>query len=268
MAESFATFHHAPGPTVAVALHSGHALRPALARRIALDEPQRLREEDPFTDRWVRIGESRVVAHYSRFEVDLNRPRDKAVYRMPEDAWGLGVWKEPLPDAIVRESLRRYDAFYDQLEGLLSALLTRHERIVVFDLHSYNHRREGSDGPVADPAANPEINVGTGTMQRELWAPVVEGFMADLRSWRFQGRQLDVRENVRFQGGELPRWVHTTFPGRACALAIEVKKFFMDEWTGASDEPMIDELGRALGSTVPGVLAALGGGVHARSTFA
>ena len=266
MVEDFATFHHAPGPTVAVALHSGHALRSDLAHRMALDEPERLREEDPFTDRWAWIGDSRVIAHYSRFEADLNRPREKALYRTPEEAWGLVVWKEPLPPEIVEESLRLYDAFYDRLEGMLTDVLSRHERVVVFDLHSYNHRRGGPDGPLADPAANPEINLGTGTMQRELWAPVVDRFLSDLRSCEVQGRRLDVRENVRFQGGELPRWVHTTFPGRVCALAIEVKKIFMDEWTGAADEPMIEELGRALGSTVPGIVEALGAGVHAHRT--
>ena len=255
------------GPLIAVAVHNGHAIRQDIAEFLALSPRDRLREEDPYTGRWTTIAPSRFVVERSRFEVDLNRPREKAVYLDPVDAWGLSVWKEPLPDAIVQESLRLYDAFYDRLEGMLSTLLIRHERVVVFDLHSYNHRRGGSDGPLADPAANPEINVGTGTMPRDVWAPVVDRFMDDLRSWRFRGRQLDVRENVRFQGGELPRWVHTTFPGRACALAVEVKKFFMDEWTGAADEPMIEELGRALGSTVPGILEALGAGVHAHRTL-
>ena len=43
--------------------------------------------------------------------------------------------------------------------------------IVVFDLHTYNHRRNGPDGPPADPAGNPQVNIGTGTMNRDRWAP-------------------------------------------------------------------------------------------------
>ena len=29
----------------------------------------------------------------SRFEADLNRPRDRAVYLTPADAWGHQVWR-------------------------------------------------------------------------------------------------------------------------------------------------------------------------------
>ena len=50
------------------------------------------------------------------------------------------------------------------------------------------------------------------------------------------GRPLDVRENVRFKGRQLAAFVHERFPTTGCALAIEVKKTFMDEWTGVVDE--------------------------------
>jgi hypothetical protein len=49
-----------------------------------------------------------------------------------------------------------------------------------------------------------------------------------------------VRENVAFQGkGEQTRFVHERYPGRGCAIALEFKKFFMDEWSG---EPHLDEV--------------------------
>jgi hypothetical protein len=42
-----------------------------------------------------------MITHRSRFEVDLNRPRREAVYRIPEDAWGLDIWRdEVLPDDV------------------------------------------------------------------------------------------------------------------------------------------------------------------------
>jgi hypothetical protein len=62
-----------------------------------------------------------------------------------------------------------------------------------------------------------------------------------------------VRENVRFRGGHLSRWVHTAFPGQACCLAVEVKKFFMDEHTGEIDGPVWADVHRALAGTVPGL---------------
>ena len=39
--------------------------------------------------------------------------------------------------------------------------------------------------------------------------------------------RLDVRENVNFRGGQLAQWAHSTFPDRACVLALEFKKIFM-----------------------------------------
>lgn len=43
-------------------------------------------------------------------------------------------------------------------------------RFLVLDLHSYNHRRAGPNAPPADPERNPEVNIGTGTMDRGRWA--------------------------------------------------------------------------------------------------
>jgi hypothetical protein len=40
-------------------------------------------------------------------------------------------------------------------------------------------------------------------------------------------------------------------------LAIEFKKFFMDEWTGEPDERLVEAIGAALRSTVPDVIRAL-----------
>jgi hypothetical protein len=57
-----------------------------------------------------------------------------------------------------------------------------------------------------------------------------------MRGFDFNGRRLDVRENIAFQGkGELTRFVHARHPDAGCAIAIEFKKFFMDEWTGVPD---------------------------------
>jgi uncharacterized protein (DUF1810 family)/N-formylglutamate amidohydrolase len=247
------------GPIVATAIHAGHEIRPELHEHIALSDAERLREEDPFTNAWVGIAPSQVIGLRSRFEVDLNRPRDKAVYQKPQDAWGLNVWKHPLPAEIVERSLALHDAFYERAKREFETLRQRYGRFVVLDLHSYNHRRGGSDQPPDDPNQNPEINVGTGSMDRRRWGGLVDRFMKDFRSYDFSGRSLDVRENVRFKGGYFSQWVHSTFPESGCALAIEVKKFFMDEWTGRPDQNLIAAIGKALQSTVAGILTELSG---------
>jgi N-formylglutamate deformylase len=245
------------GPLVAAAIHDGHSVRDEIGALIALGDGECLREEDPFTSEWSRVAPSRIIGLRSRFEVDLNRPRDKAVYLTPEDAWGLNVWENKLPEDVVERSLAEYDTFYRAAGELFDSKKASHGRFIVLDLHSYNHRRGGPDGEPADPEANPQVNIGTGTMDRARWAPVVDRFINDLRSVEFPGGALDVRENIKFKGGQFSRWIHKKYPQSGCSLAVEFKKFFMDEWTGAPDRSMVDAIGEALKSTVPGLLEEL-----------
>ena len=245
------------GPLVAVAIHDGHAVRNEVAQLLALGEAERLREEDPHTAEWTSVAPTRVIGLRSRFEVDLNRPRDRAVYRQPDDAWGLGVWKRPPPEDLIARSLLEYDAFYDEMRELLLGIERRVGRFVVVDLHSYNHRRGGPDAAPAHKAENPDVNVGTRTMERDRWTPVVDRFIDDMRAFDFPGGRLDVRENTKFGGGQFPRWVHETFPETGCVLTIELKKFFMDEWTGEANRSVVRAIGRALGAAVTGAIEEL-----------
>lgn len=246
------------GPLVAVALHAGHELRPDLQDRTALAPDVRRREEDPFTDEWTPVAPVRVGGTHSRFQVDLNRPRERAVYRTPEDCWGLTPWHAPLPDRVVAASLAEYDAFYRMLARVFRRLVATYGHFVVLDLHSYNHRRAGPCALPEDPQGCPQINVGTGSLRnRARWGRLVERFQRDLAGCEVMGTALDVRENVRFRGGQLARWTHSRFANSACVLAVEVKKFFMDEWTGEPDRAAVEAIGDALASTVPGILAEL-----------
>ncbi|MBL7077494.1 MAG: N-formylglutamate amidohydrolase [Kiritimatiellae bacterium] len=247
------------GPLVATAIHDGTNVRDEVREHMVLGAGVRRREEDPFTAEWTHMAPTRIVGTRSRFEVDLNRPREKAVYYTPDDCWDLRVWRDGIPDDVAARSLRNYDAFYAMLGKIYAGLADEYGRFVVFDLHSYNHRRGGPDVPPADQTMNPDVNVGTGTMQqRATWAPVIDRFIQDLGNYDFPGGRLDVRENVRFRGGQHARWAHETFDGAVCVLSIEVKKFFMNEWSGMANPELVDEVGKALASTVPGVLAELG----------
>jgi hypothetical protein len=250
----------ANSPVIAVAIHAGHALRDEVAGLTAVPAERRFREEDPGTADWARRFPTRLIAGRSRFEVDLNRPRDTAVYLSPEDCWGLDPWHCALPSGVAERSLAVYDAFYSVLAGILDRAEAAFGRFVVFDLHAYNHRRGGPEAAPADPAGHPDVNVGTGSMDRGRWAPVVERFMDDLGSIRvpYGDGVLDVRENVAFQGRELARWVHDRYPETGCALAIEVKKFYMDEHTCDFDDDLTDAVGDALAATVPGLIGVLG----------
>lgn len=244
-------------PIVATAVHAGHEMRPELQKICALTNAERLREEDPFTDYLASIAPTHWTPHVSRFEADLNRAREQAVYQKPEDAWGLNLWKKDLTAPMIQTSLDFYDSYYNQFHLLLRQMEKKYGAFVVLDIHSYNHRRGGPDASPEDPEKNPEVNVGTGTMDREFWAPLVDRFILELRKFDFNGRNLDVRENVKFRGRQGPAFVHQNFPKKGCSLALEFKKIFMDEWTGQVDRSVLEKLFEALESTLPGLLEEL-----------
>ncbi len=245
------------GSLLASAVHDGHHSRDEVVQHYALDDLARLREEDPFTGEWTQLAPTRIIGTRSRFEVDLNRPRDQAVYRVPADAWGLQVWQDDPTEDLFARSLAAYDAFYAAMHELFTETAKAEGKFVVYDLHTYNHRRGGPDGPEADLSENPQVNIGTGTLDRERWAPVIDTLIEHLRSFDFPGGKLDVRENVKFRGGNWPRWIHEQFPESGCAIAIEFKKFFMDEWSGQPNRQLVEAIGEALRATTPFVLAAL-----------
>ena len=257
MTEPFWLLTQGHQPLVAVALHDGHAVHPEVAKLLAISKDERKREEDPFTARWTDIAETRLVVLRSRFELDLNRPRHKAIYLTPADAWGLKVWRLPPSPQMIEQSLAEYDAFYATVGRICRNLEQRYGQFVIYDLHTYNHYRQGEHAPPADKQGNPEINLGTGSLNRSIWEPVVERFIDDLRRFDFLGQSLDVRENIRFTGGHFAQWVHAHFPHSACVLSIEVKKFFMNEWTHQPDPIRLEAVHQALRSTVPGVLEGL-----------
>ena len=249
--------HEGKGPLFATAIHSGHEIRRELLPLLTIDESTRAREEDPYTDSWVKIVPSWIAVKRSRFEVDLNRPPEEAVYFAPEMAWGLHVWEHPLDRLEIDESLQEYEAFYRELHRLLANIANHHKHFVVLDLHSYNYRRPGPFEAPEDPRKNPDVNVGTGSIDRKCCGAIVERFITDLRKYNFMGRHLDVRENVKFKGRRLAQWIHQNFPGSACVLSIEFKKFFMNEWTGVGDLEKIEAIRNALQSTLPGLLEEL-----------
>ena len=225
---------------------------------MALSVAERRREEDPHTGEIIGAVPTRVVAHRSRFEVDLNRPRSQAVYRTPEEAWGLAVWKRPPDDEFIQRSLVLHDRFYETMRALLGGVERDHGAFVLLDVHSYNHRRAGPGAPATPVSKAPDINIGTFSMPPKRWAPVLDALIDGLQAADFRGRRLEVGVDIAFQGrGALTRFVHDKFPQTGCAIALEVKKFFMDEWTGVPYREDIRALQQLIGGLLPGLQTAL-----------
>ena len=239
-------------PVVGTAIHDGHALPPGFETGMAIGDEARLREEDPYTEFFIRDLPNRIVVHQSRFAVDLNRDRDLAMYLKPEQSWGVQVFSQPPPPDLVRQAMRIHDRYYADLRTFLRQVEEQFGCFVVLDVHSYNHRRDGPDAPAASADLMPQVNIGTFSMDRQRWAHVVDPFMERLRAFEFRGQPMDVRENVAFQGrGEQTRFIHHEFPATGCAIAVEFKKFFMDEWTGEADPEALDAIRAMIRSTLP-----------------
>jgi N-formylglutamate deformylase len=247
-------FYAGEGPVVAVSLHSGHDVRSELVSRFNLSNSGRLREEDPHTDILTAIVPARIVVSKSRFEVDLNRERSLAVYRIPEDAWGLNVWNEEPDEKTVEKSLAIYDRFYADAKVFFNSIILKYGYVVVYDIHSYNHMRDGPDSEPADPAENPDVNLGTANLNRMVWGQVIDGLAKDLRTFPYPGAHLTVGENIRFKGGNFSHWIQQEFGDRSCAIAVEFKKIFMDEWTHELDPLKLNAIYNALDYTLPGLL--------------
>ena len=176
------------------------------------------------------------------------------MYRVPDDAWGLDLWREPLPDdergavagscttSSTRSSARRLD------------VLAARGPFVVLDLHSYNHRRDGADAPPAPVDGNPEVNVGTGSLDRDRWGGVVDRFIDDLGRRKVAGHRSTCGRTSASAAASSAAGCNERYADRGCALAIEFKKVFMDEWTGDVDEHHLEELRGALAAAVPALI--------------
>ncbi|MEZ2223403.1 N-formylglutamate amidohydrolase [Rhizobium sp. RCC_161_2] len=246
------TIDRGASPIVATAIHDGHAVRKELEGLYALSSDERLREEDPFTEFIALDVPNRIVFHRSRFEVDINRSRDGAIYFTPEQAWGLKVWKDRLSSDDAQTSLQVHDDYYEMLLSFLKGIERWHGRFVVLDIHSYNHRRAGSATAPTAQAKAPHINIGTSSLDRARWSYVLDVLTNYFQSFEINGCRLDVRENIAFQGkGEQTRFIHEHFPLTGCAIAVEFKKFFMDEWTGEPDLDVLEKLRGIVASAVP-----------------
>lgn len=232
-----------PGPVMITAVHAGHAIRPSLRPWLAIAEQDRLREEDPLTDFFLGAGDTIVRANRSRFEFDLNRPAERAVALDPKDSWGLQIWSPDLPREEIATSLALHAAFYAQIAERAEAMIAEHGRILVLDLHSYNHRRNGADGAADLQDDSPDIDLGATTLDKAVYGDLLDVFAQGLRSRPVRSRSPDVRVNVRWpDGGNFPEWLHATYGTAACVITLEYKKIFMDEWGSSADILALQEL--------------------------
>lgn len=241
--------HKADSPIIALALHDGHYIPSDILLNIKLKEHERFREEDPYTAYMADLPVNKVVVNTSRFYVDLNRAEDQAIYKHPEDAWGLQVWNEELSKDIEKEQMAYYHQFYSEIKTLIQSTIQNFGHFIILDIHSYNHRRDHPDIE-APSESNPEINIGS-KYNDPKWNIPTNNFLDYLSTSTIKGHSPDVRKNVKFKGGGFSQWVNQHYSEHGYVLSIEFKKTFMDEWTGRGNILHIQDIRRVLIDSIP-----------------
>ncbi|MEZ4875223.1 MAG: N-formylglutamate amidohydrolase [Flavobacteriaceae bacterium] len=206
-------------PYVCGAVHDGHQFRRELWDNCLHTEYDRWFEEDPCTKEFVKSHPIVIAGCDSRFEYDLNRDPDHAIY---EDAWGKKLWKEPLPAAQHQKSLEKHHAFYRVVKALITKLEAKFGVVVVYDMHSYNWKRWDREVPV--------INLGTSNIDNERFGALVENWRKSLATLKLPyGIEATSHINDTFQGnGYFLKFITKNFQN-TLVLATEFKKIYCDE---------------------------------------
>ncbi len=207
-------------PYVCAAIHDGHQFRKELWDNCLHSEYERWYEEDPETKNMVKDHAILMSGCDSRFEYDLNRSPEDAVF---ETAWGKQLWKNPLSDSMKDKSLKKHDNFYKVVHALITKLETKFGICVVYDMHSYNWKRWDREVPA--------WNLGTSNID-------INRFGEDIEAWRQSLSKIKFPHNIKstalindtFQGnGYFLKYITETFQN-TLVLATEIAKVYCDEY--------------------------------------
>jgi len=233
-------------PYIVCAIHSGSRVRSELLPFMAISERNRQAEEDTGTERIIRNCPSTLWGLDSRAEYDLNRPAELALPLTAERFWGFQVYTIPPTETMTRLSMAKYEAFYEFAGTVIRILLERFGACVVYDIHSYNIRRQMENGHSSPPT----FNIGTDGIDRVKWKDPIGQWMGQLKAIRLPGRKVTVAENDVFCGkGAFCRKL-SCWDENILVLSTEISKNYMDEETGSLHEPIVDGLKHALAKAV------------------
>lgn len=226
-------------PFVCFAIHNGHNLRKELKHNCLLSEHERWQEEDPETANFISSLPIVVSANDSRYEYDLNRDEENAIY---DQAWGKEVWKQPLTKNEKDISLQKHRNFYEVVYALIQKLETKFNAVIVYDIHSYNYKRYQN--------ATPVFNLGTERIDRVKYSRYVNYWLKELRKIDLPGIENTTEENDVFKGkGYLLEFITSKFQN-TLVFATEVKKIYCNEESGEIYPLVIEELTEQLKKAV------------------
>ncbi len=202
------------------AVHDGHQFRKGLWDKCLHTEYERWYEEDPCTKQMVETMPMVIAGCDSRFEYDLNRDPENAIY---EDAWGKKLWREPLNDSEKNRSLQKHQNFYKVVSALINQMKISFGAAIVYDMHSYNWKRW--DRPV------PVVNLGTSNIDQKRYSAFAKAWCESLATIDLPNKiETTAAINDTFQGnGYFLKYITNNFEN-VLVLATEFSKIYCDEY--------------------------------------
>jgi len=206
-------------PYVCGAVHDGHNFRKELWDNCLHSGYDRWYEEDPETKNMVYTLPIVIAGCDSRFEYDLNRPPEEAVF---ETAWGKELWKEPLPEAMKLRSQQKHTNFYKIVHALISKVESKFGACIIYDMHSYNWKRWDR--------AVPTWNLGTSNVDNERFNDIIKSWQKSLSEIKLPHNiKSDSLINNTFYGnGYFLKYITKSFQN-TLVLATEIAKIYCDE---------------------------------------
>ena len=207
-------------PYACAAVHDGHQFRKGLWDNCLHTEYERWYEEDPETKHMVLSHPILIAGCDSRFEYDLNRKPEEAVF---DTAWGKQLWKQPLKSEEKQKSLAKHSNFYKVVHALISKLEEKFGVCVVYDIHSYNWQRWDREVPT--------WNLGTSNIDNSRFGEQVEAWRQALESIQLPHNiKQTAKVNDTFQGnGYFLKFITNNFKN-TLVLATEIAKVYCDEY--------------------------------------
>ncbi|MDT0607660.1 N-formylglutamate amidohydrolase [Croceitalea rosinachiae] len=228
-------------PYICGAVHDGHQFRKSLWENCIHTSYERWYEEDPCTKQIVQSQPIVLAGCDSRFEYDLNRPPETAIF---DTAWGKQLWKNPLDEKEKKHSLSKHVNFYKVVHALVGKIESIHGKAIVYDMHSYNWKRWDR--------AVPTWNLGTSNIDNERFGKIAE-------AWRIKLKGIKLPHNLpqtslindTFQGnGYFLKYITHNFKN-TLVLATEISKIYCDELTGVIYPEVVKTVEEQLKQLIP-----------------
>jgi hypothetical protein len=228
-------------PYACAAIHDGHQFRKELWENCLHTEYDRWYEEDPETKNMISTHPIVIAGCDSRFEYDLNRPPEEAVF---ETAWGKQLWQQPLPELMKEKSLNKHENFYKVIAALITKLEEKFDICVVYDMHSYNWQRWDRIVPT--------WNLGTTNIDNNRFEKAVESWRKSLSEIAFPDSiESSAKVNDTFQGnGYFLKFITKKFKN-TLVLATEIAKVYCDEVNQIIYPEVVDTIANALKKRLP-----------------